>query len=448
MPAPHTVTAIADLPAARRAWCLYDWANSAFAATVMAALFPPFFSNLAQSAGASPSQATAWWGYITAGTLLLIALSAPLLGVVADFGGTRKRFLGFFAAAGILATAMMATLGDDTWRAAAALFVVANFGFSASFIFYESLLPQLATGAEMDRLSTRAYALGYAGGGILLIINLMMVTRPHWFGLPGPDWAVRLSFVTVALWWGVFSLPLFRKVPEPFSGVPEKGNGKPTIGVAFSRLARTFREIRQYRELTTFLAAYWIYNDGIGTIIKMATIYGAEIGIGMTDLMGAMVLTQVVGIPFALLFGRLSGSLGARNTIHLTLVAYGMISVGGFFMANATHFYILAAMVGMVQGGAQALSRSVFASMVPRHRTAEFFGFYSTSGKLAGVAGPLIFGLVGQLAGTSRLGILSLILFFALGGWLLTRVDVASGQKAALKAENEAGFAFEDCGEF
>lgn len=439
----RSIAPIADLQAARRAWCLYDWANSAFAATVMAALFPPFFSSLAQAAGATASEATAYWGYITAGTLLMIALSAPLLGVIADGGSTRKRFLGYFAAAGILATAMMATLGADTWRAAAVLFVVANFGFSGSFIFYESLLPQLASGAEMDKLSTRAYAMGYAGGGILLIINLMMVTQPQWFGLPGPDWAVRLSFVNVAIWWGLFSIPLFRKVPEPFAGNSPSRTNDGSIKSAFFRLAQTFREIRQYRELSTFLAAYWIYNDGIGTIVKMATIYGSEIGIGLTHLMGAMVLTQMIGIPFALLFGRLSGILGVRGAILLSLLAYGLISVSGFFMANATHFYILAAMVGMVQGGAQALSRSLFASMVPRHRTAEFFGFYSTSGKLAGVVGPLVFGLVGHISGTSRLGILSLVFFFAVGGWLLTRVDVLAGGKMALKAEIDAGFAFE-----
>ena len=443
MSARHNIAPVADVAGARRAWCLYDWANSAFAATVMAALFPPFFSSLAQAAGASASQATAYWGYITAGTLLVIALSAPLLGAFADFGGTRKRFLGFFAAAGILATALMSTLGADSWRAAAILFVVANFGFSGSFIFYESLLPQLASGKEMDRLSAKAYALGYAGGGLLLIINLMMVSKPLWFGLSGPDWAVRLSFVTVAIWWAVFSLPLFRKVPEPISIRRTPEASQLGLKTAFSRLIQTLKEIRRYRQLSTFLLAYWIYNDGIGTIIKMATIYGAEIGIGMTDLMGAMVLTQLIGIPFALLLGRLSGFMGVRKTILLTLVAYGLISIGGFFMANAAHFYILAAMVGMVQGGAQALSRSLFASMVPRHRTAEFFGFYSTSGKLAGVVGPLIFGLVGHLAGTSRLGILSLVFFFTAGAWLLLKVDVAAGRKAALKAEHEAGFSFD-----
>jgi MFS transporter, UMF1 family len=429
---------------ARRAWCWYDWANSAFATTVMAALFPPFFTSLARAAGAQPAEATAWWGYITAGTLFVIALSAPVLGILADMNGARKRFLGFFAAMGILATAMMTTLGEDTWRAAATLYVLANFGFSGSFIFYESLLPQLASGLAMDRLSSRAYALGYAGGGLLLVINLMMVTKPDWFGFPSTAWAVRASFATVALWWGFFSIPLFRKVPEPARGQSSgAAQGSPLV-TAFLRLSKTFREIRRYRQLTIFLAAYWIYNDGIGTIVKMATAYGAEIGIGMTDLMGALVLTQVVGIPCALLFGRLAGSLGVRGAILLALAVYGLISVGGFFLSSPLHFYILAGLVGMVQGGAQALSRSLFASMVPRHRTAEFFGFYSTSGKLAGVAGPLIFGMIGQLTGTSRLGILSLVVFFMLGGWLLTKVNVEAGRQEARRSELDSGVAFSE----
>ena len=432
-----------NLKSPQTSWCLYDWANSAFATTVMAALFPPFFSNLAQTAGTSPAEATAYWGYITAGTLLIIALCAPALGVVADLGGTRKKFLAFFAASGILATALMSTLGHDTWRAAAVLYVLANFGFSGSFIFYESLLPQLGTGKAMDQLSTRAYALGYAGGGVLLILNLLMVTKPEFFGLPDTAFAVRASFVTVALWWGLFSIPLFRNVPEPKLKGQEAGSGQlPNLKNTFSRLSRTFREIRHYPQLTLFLAAYWIYNDGIGTIVKMATIYGAEIGIGMTHLMGALVLTQLVGIPFAILFGRLAGWIGVRRAILLALSIYAVISIGGFFLATATHFYILAGFVGMVQGGAQALSRSLFASMVPRHRTAEFFGFYSTSGKLAGVVGPLIFGLVGHLTGTSRLGILSLVVFFTVGGWLLTKVDPQAGRLTARQAEIDAGFAF------
>jgi UMF1 family MFS transporter len=276
---------------------------------------------------------------------------------------------------------------------------------------------------------------------LLLVINLLWVMHPEWFGMPGTGFAVRASFISVALWWGLFSLPLFKYVPEP--PVTPVGGGAdtgPALTRGFRRLAATLREITRYRQLLIFLVAYWIYNDGIGTIVKMATAYGSEIGIGMTDLIGALVLTQAVGIPFAVLFGRLARRIGPKRSILLALLVYLIISVFGFFLSTAPQFYVLAGLVGTVQGGAQALSRSLFASMVPRHRTSEFFGFYSSSGKLAGVAGPLIFGLVSQGTGTSRLGILSLIFFFAVGGWLLTRVDVASGQAAARRAEIAEGF--------
>jgi UMF1 family MFS transporter len=429
------------LEKARRAWCLYDWANSAFATTVMAALFPPFFRELAITAGHSGAQATALWGYVTAGGLLLVAVTAPLLGAMADAFGGRKKLLALFAGLGILATGLFATLGADAWRTAALLFVLANFGFGASTIFYEALLPSLASGRDMDRLSTRAYGLGYAGGGLLLVVNLLWVMHPAWFGWPDAAFAIRASYLSVALWWGVFSVPLLRHVPEPpVVPVPGEDPDARLLTRGFGRLLRTFAEIRSHRPLLVFLLAYWIYNDGIGTIVKMATAYGSEIGIGLTDLIGALVLTQLIGIPCAWLFGRLARRTSARQAVLVAVGGYLMISVGGYFMRTALHFYLLAAAVGTVQGGAQALSRSLFASMVPRHRTAEYFGFYSTSGKLAGVAGPLVFGLVSQLTGTGRLGILSLVVFFALGGYLLTRVDVETGVQDALAAERAAGF--------
>ncbi|MEN8005945.1 MAG: MFS transporter [Candidatus Krumholzibacteriota bacterium] len=426
---------------ATRAWCFYDWANSAFATTVMAALFPPFFRELAIAAGRGSAEATALWGYVTAGALLLIAITAPLLGAVADVVGGRKRFMAFLAGLGVLATGLFATLGTEGWRTAAVLYVAANFGFAGSIIFYESLLPGLASGRDMDRLSAQAYGLGYAGGGLLLVINLLWVMHPDWFAMPDRGFAVRASFVSVAVWWGLFSLPLFKFVPEPpiTSNGPGAAPGS-VLTLGFRRLMTTMREITRYRQLVVFLVAYWIYNDGIGTIVKMATAYGAEIGIGMTDLIGALVLTQAVGIPFAVLFGRLARRTGPKPAVLLALAVYLVISVFGFFLNTATQFYVLAGLVGTVQGGAQALSRSLFAAMVPRHRTGEFFGFYSSSGKLAGVAGPLVFGLVSQGTGTSRLGILSLVVFFAVGGWLLTRVDVAAGEAAARRAEAEAGF--------
>jgi len=417
-----------------RSWCLYDWANSAFATTVMAALFPPFFRATALRAGLTGAQATAWWGYTAAAALLLIALTAPVLGAVSDATGHRKRYLGFFMGLGILATLAFPWLGPTAWRTASAVFIAGNVGFAGANIFYESLLPHIASTDEMDEVSSRGYALGYVGGGILLVINVLWVARPSLFGMPDAGFAVRASFVSVAVWWGVFAVPLFRVVPDP---PPDRPAGGRPLGVCegFARVARTFREIRRYRELLVFLVAFWVYNDGIGTIIKMATAYGDEIGIDLRHMILALVLTQLVGIPFTLLFGALAGRLGAKRCLFLALGVYALISVLGFFMSTPAHFYGLALLVGTVQGGSQALSRSLFGSMVPRNRTAEFFGFFSTSGKLAGVAGPVIFGVVSQATGHSRLSILALILFFAAGAVLLAFVDETAGRQAARAEE-------------
>lgn len=420
-----------------RAWCLYDWASSAFATTIMAAMFPPFFRSLALGAGLREVQATAYWGYATALALLLVALIAPLLGAAADHLGRPKRFLSGFAGLGILATALFAMIGEGSWRLAAALFIVANIGFAGANIFYESLLPHIARPRELDRISTRGYAIGYVGGGLLLVVNLLWVLRPHWFGLPDADFALRIAFLSVAVWWALFSIPLLRRVPDPRptgrTGSPKSGAARaagPLRG-ALQRLAATSRDLRRYRHLLLFLVAFWIYSDGIGTIIKMATAYGDEIGIGLTDMIAALVVTQFVGIPCSLLFGRLAGRIGSKRAILAGLAVYVLISVGGYLMQSATHFYVLAFAVGLVQGGTQALSRSLFASMVPKRKAAEFFGFYTLSARFAGIAGPLVFALMGQITGSSRLGILAVVVFFILGGALLLRVDVPAARRAA-----------------
>ncbi len=424
-----------DLPAARRAWCLYDWANSAFATTVMAALFPPFFRTLALAAGKGEAESTALWGYVTAAGLLLTAVLSPPLGAGADACGDRKRRLAWSAGLGAALTMAMALLGGAQWQAAALLFTAASLAFSLSIVFYESLLPHLAEGAELDALSARAYGLGYAGGGLLLVLNLQWVLRPGWFHLPDAGAAVRLSFVSVGVWWAIFTLPLLRRVPEPAgSGAP------PGLVATLGRLRATFGEIRRYRDLSLLLLAYWAYNDGIGTIVKMATAFGSELGIGLTHLIGALVVTQVVGIPSSYLFAAAARRTGARPLVLGALAGYVVITVGALFLRTAVHFYILAAAVGLVQGGAQALSRSLFAAMVPRHRAAEFFGFFGASGRLAGVAGPLIFGLTAQVAGSSRFGVASLVVFFVAGGLLLLRVDPAAGAAAAREAERQAGW--------
>ncbi len=449
-----------DSPESRRApareargWCLYDWASSAFVTSVAAALFPPFFRSLATGAGISSATATAYWGYTTAIALFLVAIAAPLLGALADYAGGLKRFVAAFAVPGMLATAAMTLLGPGSWRAAAALFVVASVGFEGANVFYDALLPHVARGDSMDRLSTRGYALGYLGGGCLLALNALWVMKPRLFGLAGADAAVRLSFASTAVWWAVFSVPFFRDVSQP-AGARHHGGGlapgtasRACLRAACARLAETLRDLPRYRQLLLFLAAFWIYNDGIGTIIKMATAYGDEIGIGLAHMVAALVLTQFVGIPCALLFGRLAGRIGAKRAILLALAVYFLVCVGGYFVRTATHFYLLAFAVGTVQGGAQGLSRSLFGAMVPRHKIAEFFGFYTTSARVAGIAGPLVFGLVSGVTGASRLSIAALMVFFLAGGLLLARVDVEAGRRAAREAERAAGIEVIDDGE-
>jgi len=420
------------------AWCMYDWANSAFATTIMAAMFPPFYRSVAIAAGAAENIATSRWAYTTSIALLLIAIIAPVLGAIADHTGGKKRYIAFFAGLGILATAAFVFIGTDTWLLASVLFILGNIGFAGANIFYESLLPHIAKKNDIDQVSTRGYALGYLGGGILLVINVLWFMKPEWFFMPNQEFALRASFFSVAVWWALFSLPLFRRVPEPpVVRDRDVAAGIGPVRAGLGRLVTTFREIRRYKQLILFLVAFWIYNDGIGTIIKMAVAYGDEIGIGMTDMIIALIITQFVGIPFSFLFGSLAKRMGTKRSIMLALVVYVGICVGGFFMSTALHFYILAFVVGLVQGGSQALSRSLYGAMVPKAKSAEFFGFFSTSSKFAGIAGPLLFGVVAQIAGQSRLSILALIVFFIIGGALLLFVDEEEGMRVA-QAENAA----------
>lgn len=421
------------------AWCMYDWANSAFATTIMAAMFPPFYRSMVTAAGRG-EDATAYWGYTTSAALLLIAILAPVLGAISDHTGGKKRYVTFFAALGIVGTGLFAFLGDDTYILGTVLFIVGNVGFAGANIFYESLLPHIAQKGDIDQISTRGYAMGYVGGGILLIINVLWYMKPEWFFMPGAGFALRASFFSVAVWWAIFTIPLLRNVPEPPAARTGQ-EGVSALRAGFGRLAHTFRQIARYKQLLLFLVAFWIYNDGIGTIIKMATAYGDEIGIGVTDMTIALVITQFVGIPFSFGFGWLARRLGTKRSILLGIGVYMLISVAGYFMQTATHFYILAFAVGMVQGGTQALSRSLYGAMVPKNQSAEFFGFFSTSSKFAGIAGPLLFGVVSQIAGGSRLSIVSLIVFFIVGGLLLTRVDEQEGIRVAQEENRAAGLA-------
>ncbi|MFP6592477.1 MAG: MFS transporter [Candidatus Latescibacterota bacterium] len=418
------------------AWAMYDWGNSAFATTIMAAVFPVFYRELALAAGASANDATAYWAYTTAVALLIVALLGPVLGAVADHTGGKKYYLGFFAGLGIVGTALFTFLGDGTYVRASVFFIIGNVGFAGANIFYESLLPHVAREEDIDRVSTRGYAMGYVGGGILLVVHALWLTHPEWFFMPGSGFAVRAVFLSVAVWWAVFSIPLFRRVSEP-AVMLGRGEAVSPVRAGFGRLGHTLRQLLQYRQLLLFLGAFWLYNDGIGTIIKMAAVYGSEIGLDAGDMIGALIITQFIGIPCTFAFGRLAGRMGTKRPIFLGLAVYTLISITGYFMQTATHFYMLAIAVGLVQGGTQALSRSLFASMVPKSQASEFFGFFSTSSKFAGILGPVIFALVNQLTGSSRLSIVAIVVFFVGGSLLLLLVDEEEGMRVA-REEDEA----------
>ncbi|NOZ07240.1 MAG: MFS transporter [Chloroflexi bacterium] len=401
----------------------------------MATVLPIFYSAVAGK-NLPGNLATVYYGYTTAIAMLLIALIAPVIGAIGDYTGAKKRFLAGFAIMGMFFTAMLYFVGQGDWQKASIFFILGNVGFSAANIFYDGLLPHVATKGDIDQVSTRGYALGYLGGGLLLAVNLAMIMKPALFGLPNAEMASRWSFVTVAIWWGIFSIPLFRYVREP-KVVRARGESPNPVRAGFDRLFKTMREVRQYRQLVIFILAFWIYNDGIGTIIKMATIYGKEIGIGTTDLIAAILAVQFIGIPCAFLFGRLAKIIGAKRSILFGLGVYAAISVGGYFMQTALHFWILAVLVGFVQGGTQALSRSIFGNMVPKTKSAEFFGFYNVSSKFAGIVGPAVFAVVGQVMGSSRLSIVVLVVFFVVGGTLLSLVNVDEGVAVA-RAEDAA----------
>ena len=424
------------------AWAMYDWANSAFATTIMAVILPIYYSTIAEDS-LTATQTTSYWAYTNSIALVLVAIISIALGTIADVRGEKKRFLTIFALIGIAATAFMFFLTSGDWIFASILFIIGNIGFAGANVFYDSLLPHIAKKNDIDQVSTRGYALGYLGGGILLAINLVLIKLPEFApdligGIDPVEFTLlmtRISLASVAVWWLVFTIPLWRNVSEPPRHVYEGELDKNPFRAGFSRLGETFKEIKKYGELFKFLVAFWLFNDGIGTIIKMATIYGKEIGIGQIDLIGAILMVQFVGIPFSFAFGWLAKKIGTKKSIFISLGVYSMISIGGYFMNTALHFWILGFAVALVQGGSQALSRSLYGRMVPKAQSAEFFSFFSVSGKLAGFFGPLIFGLVSQIFSNSRLGIVSLIVFFVSGGLLLTRVDEEKGIQTAREAD-------------
>ena len=402
-------------------WAMYDWANSAFATTVMAGFFPVFFQKF-WSTDVTATETTARLGYGSAIAGGVIAILAPILGAIADRGGTRKKFMFAWTLLGVVATAALYFTAKGDWLAALALFVFATIGFNGGIVFNDALLLDVAKPSELDRVSAFGYSLGYLGGGVLFLVNMLMVQSPATFGLKDATQAVQVSFVTVAAWWLIFTIPVMRGVREQRQG--PKVAMLDAISIGFRELGNTIAHVRQYRTLVMFLVAYWFYIDGVNTIIKMAVNYGTALGLDTSALLKALLITQLIGFPSALLFGWIGDRIGPRRGILIGLVVYAAITVYAYFLDSEREFYALAVTVGLVQGGVQSLSRSLFGRLVPEGKNAEFFGFFNMMGKFATVLGPLLIAIVAGITHNERASIISLVLLFVIGGVLLWRVRI------------------------
>ncbi len=418
-------------------WALYDWANSAFATTVIAGFFPVFFKQF-WSAGTDTTMSTARLGLANSIAGIIVALLAPVLGAIADKGTSRKKFLLFFAYLGVVMTSSLYMVSKGNWPVAVMLYIFANMGFSGGNIFYDALLPGVAPENKLDFISALGFSFGYLGGGLLFAGNVWMTLSPETFGFTDTSEAVRFSFLTVGIWWAIFSIPISLFVKEPENG--KEISGVYAVKAGLVQLRDTFHEVRHLKTIFLFLAAYWLYIDGVDTIIRMAVDYGISIGFETNDLIVALLITQFIGFPSAIGFGYLGEKIGAKRAIFIAIAVYLFVSIWGAFMQSVFEFYVLAVVVGLVQGGIQALSRSFYARIIPFNKSAEYFGFYNMLGKFAAVLGPVIMGGAGLLIKSigyssdiaSRASITSISLFFIAGGILFYFVNEEKG-RAELK---------------
>ncbi len=416
------------------AWACYDWANSAFAVVVMAGFFPLVFKQY-WSADVAATESTYRLGMINAVASLVVVLLSPLLGAIADQLGRRKGMLMLFACLGAVMTGALYWVEQGAWPHAAWLYVAAVIGFSGGNLFYDALLTFVAPAALLDRVSALGFALGYLGGGLLFALNVWMSLSPATFGLASREAAMQLAFLLTALWWLLFSLPLLLWVQEPAAAATGSWQA---VRAGLQQLYRTLRKIGLLPQAFRFLLAYWLYIDGVDTILRMAVDYGLAIGLAATDLLSALLITQFVDFPAAILFGRIGERLGARQGILLGLGVYILVTLYSFWMNAAWQFYLLAVIIGLVQGGVQALSRSLYARLIPPGQSAEFFGFYNMMGKFAAVLGPLLVGWTTLMSGSNRIGILSILLLLLGGGYLLSRVDTVAGQQQAGRSRDRS----------
>ena len=409
----------------QRAWAWYDWANSTYFTTVITAVFPTFYLTYAAAGiGLDSAQAAARYTTLTTLSVATVATLAPVLGALADQSGIRKRLLAMFMLVGVASCVAMAFIGEGDIGFASAVFFIGNIGVSGSLVFYDSLLPAVARAEETDRVSSAGYAMGYVGGGLMLLLNLAWIQMPQTFGFPSSSAAVKASFVTVGVWWALFSIPLMRTVPEPAgsAGPVRLGAGAAVAG-AFRRLGSTFRAVRRYRNAFLLFIAMLLYQDGIQTIIRLAGVFGAEANIPLSAQIQAFVMVQFIGIPFAFLFGALGARIGTKRAIFIALAVYSLATILGYSMQTTRDFFILAGLVGTVQGGAQALSRALFSRLIPADKSSEFFGFFAVAERFATVLGPTVVTLSIAMTGSARTAVLGILLFFVAGAIVLSFVD-------------------------
>lgn len=411
------------------AWTFYDWANSAFATTVMAGFFPIFLKQY-WSVSDDPTESTFQLAMGNAIAGIIVAALAPVLGAIADRGGVRRKFLMLFTVLGVLATAGLYFVQQGDWQAAIILYVLGTVGFTAGVVFYDSLLVDVTEPKHFDFVSGMGYAIGYLGGGSLFAVNVWMTLQPEFFGLADMAEAVKVSFMSVAIWWAVFSIPIFLLVKE------RQPEDKPRLGRAFiegwKQFVDTFREIRALRPIFLFLLAYWFYIDGVNTIIKMAVDYGLSLGFETSHLITALLMVQFIGFPAAIAFGWLGEKWGTRKSIYLAIAVYTGVTVWAYFLETVMEFFLMAIAIGLVQGGIQSLSRSFYARLIPADKSAEFFGFYGMIGKFATIIGPLLMGWVGVITGSPRIAILSVAVLFVFGYFLLAAVPEPERRKESV----------------
>jgi UMF1 family MFS transporter len=413
-------------------WSMYDWANSAFATSVMAGFFPVFFKQY-WSTGVEVTTSTFRLGMANSIASLIVAALAPVLGAIADRGGVKIRFLLFFAAMGIIMTGGMFFVAKGAWQLAVLLYVLGIIGFSGGNVFYDALIVDVSPPDRTDMVSSLGFSLGYLGGGLLFAMNIFMTLKPAFFGLADASQAVRVSFLNVAIWWAVFSIPIMIFVKQP--ATPLRKSGWAMVGAGFRQLRTTFGEVRKLRLVFLFLIGYWLYIDGVDTVIRMAVDYGMSLGFEANSLIVALMITQFVGFPAAIAFGKLGETLGTKPAILLGIGVYVGVTIWAIFMEKTAEFYALAVVVGLVQGGVQSLSRSFYSRIIPANKAAEFFGFYNMLGKFAAVLGPFLVGWVGVLTSNPRIAIFSIIILFISGGVILYMVDETKGARMAKALE-------------